>query len=335
MFFSRPLLATAADERLFAVTDAWRHLAQAVEHGNSVLVLGERGSGKTSLLHMLEGRLHGRRDPVVYVSLEGVSDVGRAVVQLWGAAHDHAVVEELPDNLFREALDGENPFAVTALVRAMDEWPPGTRMLVDNVGASVGNALFGRLRDELWQLGLTWVVATDLDQAAGLLRPPANAFFDARVELKDLSSSERRDLLSSRAKSAKPPLSRSDVNLLVREGPGNPRQLVTTARNLSEQPGSRHGSQKLIAAAHRRLERAEAVAGRPAAMLVTEMEGRGPVSASDLELLERLGWTRPRAAALLSELERGGVVRSFTEASDGRTGRPRRLFELIPAEEIA
>lgn len=334
MLSPRPLLATAADEGLFAGTEAWHELALAVERRNNVLVLGESGSGKTSALHMLEHRLRGQGDPAVYASLQGLSDVGQAAVQLWGAAHDQAVVGELPDDLLRAVLDGEDPFAVTALVRAMSEWPPATTLLVDDVGASVGNALFGRLRDELWQLPLAWVVAADLDQAAGLLRPPANAFFDTRVELTDLSSAERQKLLNLRARAAKRPLRAADVDLLASEGPGNPRQLIAAARNLAERPGSPYSSQKLIAAGHKRLERAEAVAGRPAAMLVTEMEGRGPVSASDAELLERLGWTRPRAAELLTALEKGGVVRSFTEASEGRTGRPRRLFELLPAEEF-
>jgi predicted ArsR family transcriptional regulator len=91
--------------------------------------------------------------------------------------------------------------------------------------------------------------------------------------------------------------------------------------------------QTVVIGTERRRRRAEEAGGRPAAMLVSEMEHLGPVSAGDEQLLDALGWTRPRAVDLLNQLEAAGVVRSHVERRDG-PGRPRKLYELRPATEF-
>lgn len=66
--------------------------------------------------------------------------------------------------------------------------------------------------------------------------------------------------------------------------------------------------------------------GRAASMLVHELEASGPASASDPELLGRMGWTRQRAAQVFAQLREAGIV----SASDqrGQDGRTRRVFTL-------
>ena len=64
-------------------------------------------------------------------------------------------------------------------------------------------------------------------------------------------------------------------------------------------------------------------------MLLNELMDLGPVSASDERLLERLGWTRARAAQVLKQLEEAGLVVVTDEAADG-PGRPRRLTTPNP-----
>src|SRR3954470_22521706 len=107
-----------------------------------------------------------------------------------------------------------------------------------------------------------------------------------------------------------------------------PHRAASTAAESDKPP------ERLAAASERRLHRAERAAGRAGAMLVTEMEGRGPVSAGDDALLQTLGWTRPRAVAMLKKLEAEEIVPSLDERADG-PGRPRRLYELLPASRFA
>ncbi len=315
MLSNRPLFPTLADLDYFVWTDAARAVARALELGRNTLILGPRGSGKTSLLHVAEHQLREAGRPVAFVSLRGVDDAAAAV--------HRAAVEQGWLGAATPVEDG--PFAPTALLRRLSAAPAGAVVLVDDVGAEAGTELFGRLRDELWQLGLTWGAATSPAEAGALLSPPADAFFERRVTLDELDEDARVQLL--RARGVEDERARS----LAHDGPGNPRELIAFARDAEENGLTPHA---LAAAGERLRTEAEAVAGRAGEQLVAELDGLGPVSAGDAALLDRLGWDRPRAARTLSRLEDAGLVRSHLEPRNGRNGRPRKLYELTPPTEL-
>jgi predicted ArsR family transcriptional regulator len=87
---------------------------------------------------------------------------------------------------------------------------------------------------------------------------------------------------------------------------------------------------RLQAQAQREVDVAEL--GRAASMLYAELENSGPASASDDELLDRLGWSRQRAAQVLAELEQVGFVKG--EQRPGPTGRPRKVFAIVPPSAL-
>src|SRR5207237_290633 len=69
-------------------------------------------------------------------------------------------------------------------------------LLIDEPpSGEIGHTLFGRLRDEVWQLPFLWVVAIDEHQRAALTRPPADAFFPVVLELKPLDPKDALELL--------------------------------------------------------------------------------------------------------------------------------------------
>jgi energy-coupling factor transporter ATP-binding protein EcfA2 len=334
MFSNRPLFATRSDARYYVERPVSRPFVDALHRGQNVLLIGERGSGKTTLLHMAERELReDQRQAACFVSLAQIDDIGHAIAAIYRAAADQRWLQEPNHELIAAAVAPDDPFAPTQLLQDLGRASPGGRLLIDDIEATTGHALFGRLRDELWQLPVVWAVAVDESQASDLLHPPADAFFERRLTLPRLARQERADLLDRRNAYGIDSLSASQIDKLAAEGPGNPRQLISFARQIAEE-GSGLTASELIMGAERRRERAEAVAGRAAGMLVTEMEGLGPVSASDERLLERLGWTRPRAAGLLGELEDHGVVASSLERRDGRAGRPRKLYELRPPSDF-
>jgi len=324
---NRPLLPTHADSQLYVESDAAQRFRSGMDRGLNALVIGEAGSGKTSLLHMAELGLRDAREPVCFVSASEIDQPDQAAAAIYRAAGDAGWLESVDEDLLAAAAHGEDPFVTTQLLRALEQAPAGGRMLVDDITASAGHGLFGRSRDELWQLPLRWGVSIDAQQAAGLLTPPADSFFERQVPLEPLDPVERRQVLERRIDDSDTGAELSDrqVDELAELGPSNPRRLITFARELAD---SGTDPQQLIAGAERRRLRAEAVGGRPAAMLVAEMEGRGPVSAGDPELLTRLGWTRPRAADLLNRLHEAQVVHEYPEHRRARPGRPRRLFAL-------
>jgi hypothetical protein len=204
-------------------------------------------------------------------------------------------------------------------MRLSEPAPEDKRMvlLLDGLPGTLAHTVFGRLRDELWQLPFSWIVAGDAQQRGTYLTPPADAFFDDVIELGPLTDVEQQALIAARGGNDR--RIQSLANMLR---DGNPRALLAVTRQALEGDLSPH---QLIEARAQR-ETLVSRLGRAASMLVHELEGSGPASASDAELLRRMGWTRQRAAQVFAQLHEAGIV----SASDqrGRDGRVRKVFTL-------
>ncbi len=322
----RPLLDTRLDMTLYvdrpAAQDA---LARAAAQGLNVLVEGPRGSGRTTLLRamLFAARAGDTGERPVYVRAatagtpaELLQLVADALVA--GDARNRADLDGLDGLAGLDALDELDGLdAVAALgSRATGLLSGGRRHTVylDDVDSRVGNQLFGVLRDEVWALPIRWVVAATDDDAAVLLRPPADAFFEARVALAPLTRDEAADLVARRLGHA--------VTLPDTPERWTPREAMDLAR-LAPADWDEE-----VAARARRDEQV-ALLGRPATMLVTALEELGPVSPSDERLLDRMGWTSSRASQVLRQLLAVGVV-AYREVRGDRPGRPARLYELTP-----
>jgi energy-coupling factor transporter ATP-binding protein EcfA2 len=312
----RPLLDTRADTELFVDRDVMSTLLRSAQRGLNVLLLGERGSGKTTLLRRLAYRLRegdGRIEPVfVDGSLARDERTFLDLVRYRLGLQPTAIAT--PSGL-------QDPIQILNLVRGLAEGAgeAGKVILVDHLpSASVAHSLFGRLRDELWQLPFTWIVAADESERGGYLVPPADAFFDVVLELPPLTQEEQREFLEKRMGADNP----EAVDALVSLNEGNPRRLLGLGREVVERkvdPG------RLLHALSDRDDRVSSL-GRSATMLVGEMESLGPVSASDDRLLDHLGWTRERAVQVLRRLEDAGIVAS--SHVKGPSGRPRKVYHL-------
>src|SRR5207244_7393427 len=311
----RPLLDTKADGELIVDRDILATLQRSAERGLNVLLLGERGSGKTTLLRRLAYRLRNGDAPIEPVFVDG------------SLAHDERSFLDLlryrlglqPAAVNPAATDGT--IQILNLVRGLAEGAGETRkvILVDHLpSASVAHSLFGRLRDELWQLPFTWTVAADESERGGYLAPPADAFFDVVLEVPPLTQEEQRRLLEKRIGDENP----EAVEALVSLDEGNPRRLLALAREVVERQVD---PARLLRALSDRDDKVSSL-GRSATMLVGEMESWGPVSASDDRLLERLGWTRERAVQVLRRLEDEGIV--VSSQVKGPSGRPRKVYQL-------
>ncbi len=307
----RPLLDTRADAPLFVDRrDELDRLVRASREGLNVLVSGVRGLGKTSLLRHLvyEERDRGREVPF----LDGTALTDPA-------AFLHGVARALGHPADG---DGQPPSDLIAALADTDvaEGAPAV-LAVDGLSAAVAQTVFGQLRDELWRVPLTWLVACVEADEAAFLRPPADAFFDTTLRLPALSGDDIRDLLRRRATVAE--LRDDAVTEIVDLAGGSPRRAIDLARHLLLAPAEAGVG---VTVRDRLLQREEAVArlGTPARMLLAELEASGGASASDERLLSRLGWTRARAAQVLGQLEREGLV----EATDQQraSGRPRRVY---------
>ncbi len=151
-----------------------------------------------------------------------------------------------------------------------------------------------------------------------LLTPPADAFFETVVRLTPLPAQEAVDLLKRRL------LGRPrDVLLALAGGGGQPRELIERARHVDE-----NNDPTAILASADEIRRILAGLSRPANMLYAEIRHRDPISASDEDIQQVMGWTRPRLTQVLGELEQAGLVEASEQARTG-PGRPKKVFRVL------
>ena len=307
----RPLLNTSADQRLFVDDDSRSRAVAAAEKNRNVLISGEPGSGKSSVLYRMLDRARQEGRPVLMLGARPVSGsraLTDALVEL--AAEEGWIPEADPPAI-------SDPLGAARQIRRLREAPDHALILVDDLTAEQALTLFGQLRDELWQTPVKFTVAVRPDVAQALAAPPADVFFDQRVLLKPFDAGKVNDLLRRRNEAGESTLLAvfdSDVELL-------PRAAVALAEE--EGPDGRYDPTRQAEL----LRIAEKVAGRPGGMLVAELWGREGVSASDVELQQSLGLTRSRLTELLRTLTAAGVLVSYPEPRDA-PGRPRMLYSI-------
>ncbi len=317
-FRDRPLLTHGIDRGLYLSRPALETaLARPALAERNALLLGVPGAGKSTLLRWLAGHLEGQGRRVAHVN---AALAGDAVSFLELVDGELGPSEHPPS-----PLTVAHPSAPGLLERARRlRRASATTVLVDNLlDSHVAFDVFGRLRDELWDTGHNWVVATRARDAGPLRTPPADAFWASAVEIPPLDQEEVTKLLALGLEPA-------ELDALDGDRPVAgifPRALIRDAETrLEDSPGS-----GVRAPSPHEYERRASELGRSEAMAMTELSGLGrPVSAHDPELLDRLGWTRPYAQRILSRLAAHDLVRSFPERSGTRTGRPRNLYEPNP-----
>ncbi len=328
---SRPLLASALDQGLFV--DRERELdalERAARARLKALVVGERGAGKTSLLHQLERRLESDEE-VEPVFVEGSRRAERPEELLSLLAYRLGADPTSFSHLAETVHPVRSPRTATeqllrtlrAIREAIEQRERRPLLILDELpSGDVAHVLFGQLRDELWSLPATWVVATERGEQASFLRPPASAFFETVVTLSPLPAADALELLRRRTSDEKPP--QGLLEKLAAAGEGNPRRLVGLAREVLLEGQSLEETAGARAALR---ERAREL-GEAAARIVGYLEANGAASASDERMLAELGWSRSRATQVLRELEQAGLVEPANERAE--SGR-RKVYALTQA----
>ena len=322
----RPLLADGIDADLYAPRAIGEALLDAALAERNTLLVGEPGSGKTTLLRWLRARLREAGRPCAFVNAALARDVpsfADLVAEAFEEARRPAPAPIAPVAERDETL----PRTVRLLheVRRLETSEPVV-VLVDGLAdGSVAHDWFGRLRDELWALGHTWVVAARPVDAGSFRAPPADAFWSLVLEVPRLSVAERDAMLERGLR----PEERRLVDAAALPPDPTPRELIALLREATSRSNGSSANGDLQAWWRQRRERAAAL-GQPEQLALGELEAIGrPVSAHDDELLRRLDWSRPYAQRVLGRLEDAGLVRVIPERTGGQ-GRPRKLYEPAP-----
>ena len=355
----RPLTRGDVDRDLFVGREGeLARLDRAARLGLNVLVLGARGSGVTSLLSQHARQLEDAGQRVGLVggaAAESLSELATAIrIGLEGrrpprtqivkrdpfAPALQQLVEALSERTEVKTIPGDpDPLAPLRHVEKtlsdpkLDEGAPADgsegRLVVILDGTlqpGLVHALFGRLRDEVWELGWTWVVAGRLDRRDEYLEPPADAFFDDEIVLGPLEPEQARQFVLARlADATSEELGdvariRERLDQIVERSDGVPRRLLAAARDtlLSTSRQTRTIDEALATAAS---------LGKTELAVMHYLLAAGPASASDEEFLTDLGVSRSRATQVLRRLEASNLV-LVSEMRTAR-GRPRKLYRPL------
>lgn len=318
----RPLFDNPVDAALFVDREEAKRLESNCRDGVNTLVLGGRGTGKTSLMRNVLYRLREADFPAVGVDAAPAEDVV-GLLRLIEVALGRFRLESPQVDPHDVAGIGEVGFILRKLRGLpIEEESPSRRtaVLVDlPSGNRAMHRLFGSFRDELWQLPFTWIVVAPPDLRQELLTPPADAFFEDVLELAPLTSEQQEELIRLRLQPGEQTPWR-----LRSEGEENPRRLLEIVRE-----SVRNGEpvDRRLGAFAGRSQEVDRL-GDAAARLYSVLESYGPASASDDRFLDLLGWSRQRAAQLFKELEQADLVRAEYLRPDG--GRPRKVFSIVP-----
>jgi energy-coupling factor transporter ATP-binding protein EcfA2 len=314
---NRPLYATAGDAERFTNPAVWDKLLAHAKAGSQICVRGRTGSGKTTALHQLSCEL----DNATYVDASAVRDIGALIERIHAAITRTSApvvtgTRQLSfgtDATLRSALPSAHASYCVEVLRDLANEGRRVLLLDATASATAAYGLFGRLRDELWQLDLRWVVAIDDDEAGLLLQPPASSFFDIVLSLDTWNEELLQDLLKRRDT----PLTAQAITDIAQASNGSPRQALTLARRfLIESPQAMHSQL--------RRQQAAAKLGQSASRALAELEQLGEASASDERLLNHLGWSRERATQIMGALERQQIVTARMVRQP--RGRPRKVY---------
>jgi hypothetical protein len=310
----RPLTVSEADQAHYLRRPVDDRLDRALDAGFNVLLGARRGAGATTMLNRLEGE---SPDPVLINAAEATEP--------WHVIQAIATRAAVPRHVLSELaapFQRIDPLAVPRVLRdirhALQEEGRQLTVLLDGpIDAPVANMLFGRLRDALFALPMTWVVVAHDEKLAEYLTPPADVFFETVERIEDLDDTGVETLLTLR----------NAGDLVERDikdaHDGTPRHALALAR--ARLMRARDDDEETM----RRYADATSGLSRSASMLLAELQGRGPVAATDADLLLRLGVSDRHLRRSFAELADVGLVEKIPGGRGG-PGRPATTYALTP-----
>jgi hypothetical protein len=234
----------------------------------------------------------------------------------------------MPD--LQDLLRTPDPLAAPPIMRrlgdALERDSRRPAVLLDGpVDPKISFDLFGRWRDELLALPIRWVVLAYEERLAEYVIPPADVFFDVIVSLGTFGPAAALEILERRDVG---PLPDGVAESIVNHFDGTPRHLIRLARQaLASDPSE-------IALRAERLAAVTESLSRGAQRLLADMQGRGPVTATEAALLKRLGVTDRQMRRNLAELEQAGLAEQLPHSSSSSQGRPPSTYRLTPLAQL-
>jgi len=306
-----------------------------VTAGENALVIGERGSGKTTLMN--QALLKMSKQGLLAVSLKAL-EIGEHFSQQAFVAklvNEFALpYEKLPRERAKRfartvatGLSGIGPISVDGLldVRTASPLEPLRDVLTqlrtkfraiavfvddcDKIEASEIWASLRGIRDRVWELNISLVLSVLPEQAGIITSPPLDQFFPFLVSLHKFGRDDLRDLIERRLHNKNLIVTDSALDELLLRSSGNPRVALTIVRRMLE---SYAGDTSKVVLDEEDVGRASLIFTNVKSALeqalLSYLATHPETSASDPSLIKEMGVTRSRLVQVLSRLKSQGLV---------------------------
>src|SRR3954447_10172480 len=200
MLRNEPILFDAVDHDAYvrrpAVEEA---LVEAIGASRGVLLVGPSGSGRTTTLNWVAGKLPGhtvaRVDAALIDTPAALPDAIQAgILDAVGGPETPGGIRLAEAPALAHAAETE-PVRLQAMVRRLGGVHEAV-ILIDNLAdPSVIRTVFGGLRELLWESKYTFVCSARPQDLPVFLAPPADSFFRRRVILPRLTEDELDGLI--------------------------------------------------------------------------------------------------------------------------------------------
>ncbi len=352
-FSNRPLFPTQADRALFVDReDEIRHALESIRRGYNVLLVGARGTGKTSLLYRIydiaieEGLLpipcrtqEVPRDQADFLRMllrallleidalgQRAGRVAESARDIGGTFRASGRPIGVGDSLY-QAFGNMEPtgdsYACRTLENLLDDLAKDGKpavFLIDNFSEvpDLFRRAFGGLRDYLWSLGIRFVVTADLSVKETLMAPPVGSFFETTIVLSNFTQEDSVKALALRGLE-----DRGLVHDIHEATRGNPLLSMMVARRVVLGELDADELRSKVA------ERAGLLQSlsSPEREVMLYIDQKGPASASDKRFQSKMRVGRSRLVQILQDLETAGIV------IPKREGR-RVYYRLIPQWQL-
>ena len=263
---SRPLLATKSDAQLFVNRELEvRKIQQAIKNKMNAIILGTRGSGKTSLLNYVRYTIQ-NDDQVLSVGVNmslGIKTSNdfleiltmnltesckklpfakreKLMKTLKSSLEAMPIANKFSINLGDEPKEESDSYGFANLNRfeellaKIEKNGTIACFFIDNADKDpkLFYDIISSLRDALWRTKARFIAAADI--SSPYLKPPMDAFFDVVIKLKPFSIAQTEELVNSRA-GGDVVFAREVYEMINKNAEGNPRESLRITQSIIEE----------------------------------------------------------------------------------------------------
>jgi len=347
-FSPRPLMSLEDDRNYFTKYEEIEKIIRAIEIGENVLIIGDRGSGKTSLLnHMLYYYFNTKStEQVIPVRFSALSieelnqkNLVRSLIRnIFDSISKIKSTSERIKVILNKMIDS-SPTTLPDLAKldsmlqtntdtARDDFEALTERLselvlsirkkeinffvmiddLDKFSADKVWHTFRSIRDILWELHFSLIITALPDQVSEITKPPLDQFFPYWIKIPSFDMEYTKNLIEKRFKKSQVTISNDALEAIVNRTKGNPRSIIAIMKNVIE--SSDFSSQITLDNINN--------LGLPYSIRLSDIQravinylSENPnTSASTKNFIARIGVTRSRLSQILNDLKKDDLIDS-------------------------